>query len=177
MLMKIPVLLLLSVLLVACTTSPQGAVVETPSEADTMNPKVEIKTNKGIITAEIFKQQAPITAGNFLSLIEQKFYDGLKFHRYVPGFVIQGGDPKGDGTGGSAKTIPLEIAKGLKHDAFYLSMARTNDPNSASSQFYITLAPTPHLDGSYAIFGKVLTGQDVVLKLREGDKMESVSII
>ncbi len=170
--MRLLSIVLLSLLLLSCT--PQTDVTD---EVDSMNPKIEIKTNKGIIVAEIFQKEAPITAGNFLTLTKEGFYDGLSFHRYVAGFVIQGGDPKGDGTGGAKNKIPLEIAKGFKHDAFMLSMARSNDPNSASSQFYITLAAAPHLDGNYAIFGKVLSGQDVVLKLRQGDAMESVRII
>lgn len=169
--MKFLAIFMLTMLLISCAPTKTG------TEAEPMNPKVEIKTNKGTIVAELFQKEAPITAGNFLTLTKEGFYDGLTFHRYVPGFVVQGGDPNGDGTGGSPKTIPLEIIKGMKHEAFMLSMARTNDPNSASSQFFITLAPTPHLDGSYALFGKVLSGQDVVLKLRQGDKMESVRVI
>jgi len=137
---------------------------------------VEIETNKGKITAEIYVKEAPITSENFLNLVEEKFYDGLIFHRYVEGFVIQGGDPKGTGTGGSDKTIPLEINENLKHVKGALAMARTNDPNSATSQFYITLEPTPFLDGSYAVFGKVIEGMDVVLSLREQDKMNSIRI-
>lgn len=138
---------------------------------------VHIETNKGLIVAEIYEEKTPITAKNFLDLTNQKFYDGLTFHRHVPGFVIQGGDPKGDGTGGSKNEIPLEIIKGLHHDKGVLSMARSSDPNSASSQFYITLDAAPHLDGSYAIFGRVLEGMDVVLSLREGDVMNTVKVV
>ena len=160
---------LLTIVLASCASSPTGGSV-------TDNPKVKITTNKGVIIAEIFKDKAPITAGNFLDLVQSGFYDGLTYHRYVPGFVIQGGDPRGDGTGGSGKTIPLEIVPGLTHEPFTLAMARSADPNSASSQYYITLAKTPHLDGQYAVFGRVVEGQDVVLNLREGDKMEKVEI-
>ncbi len=137
---------------------------------------VEIETNKGKITAEIYVKEAPITSENFLKLVEEKFYDGLIFHRYVEGFVIQGGDPSGTGTGGSGKTIPLEINENLKHVKGALAMARTNDPNSATSQFYITLEQTPFLDGSYAVFGKVIEGMDVALSLREQDKINSIRI-
>lgn len=139
--------------------------------------KVQFETTQGIIVAEIYKDKAPITAGNFLKLVESDFYDGLTFHRYVPNFVIQGGDPSGDGTGGSPETIPLEIAPGLKHTPGILSMARTADPNSASSQFFIMVGTAPHLDGSYAIFGKVVEGLDVAYKLREGDSMKEVKIL
>lgn len=136
-----------------------------------------IDTNKGIIKFELYEKRAPVTTRNFISLAKSNFYDGLKFHRYVPGFVVQGGDPKGDGTGGSEKTIPLETNPELKHVEGAVGMARSNDPNSASSQFYFTLAETPHLDNSYAVFGKVIEGMDIVKKLREGDKMKSIKII
>lgn len=138
---------------------------------------VKIETNKGTIVAEIYEDKTPITAKNFLDLVNAKFYDGLTFHRYVPGFVIQGGDPDGDGTGGSDKQIKLEINKDLHHDKGVLAMARSSNPNSASSQFYITLDAAPHLDGSYAVFGRVIEGMDVVLSLREGDVMTSISVM
>lgn len=137
-----------------------------------------IETDKGTITAELYEQDAPITTANFIELAERGFYDGLTFHRVVPGFVIQGGDPLGNGTGGSDKRIPLEVSPQLKHgDAGALAMARTNDPNSATSQFYITLAPTPNLDGQYAVFGRVTEGLEVVKQIQRGDKMTSVRIV
>ncbi|MBI2541489.1 peptidylprolyl isomerase [Candidatus Woesearchaeota archaeon] len=136
-----------------------------------------IETNKGTIKAELYAEKAPITAKNFIDLANSGFYNGLKFHRYEPGFVIQGGDPNGDGTGGSAKTIPLEINNELKHVKGALAMARANDPNSASSQFYIALGNIHFLDGNYAVFGKVAEGMDVAEQLRTGDKMEKVYII
>lgn len=137
---------------------------------------VHIQTNKGLVVAEIYEEKTPITAKNFLDLADRGFYDGLTFHRYVPGFVIQGGDPLGDGTGGSETNIPLEIVDDLRHEKGVLAMARSSDPNSASSQFYITLESAPHLDGSYAIFGRVLEGMEVVEQLREGDVMKTVTI-
>ena len=118
-----------------------------------------------------------MTTGNFISLAEKGFYDGLTFHRVEPGFVIQGGDPAGNGTGGSPDKIKLEIHPDLRHDrAGTVAMARTSDPNSASCQFYITLAPTPFLDDGYAVFGHVTEGQDVVEQIRRGDRIESVTI-
>ncbi|MGE0793122.1 MAG: peptidylprolyl isomerase [Candidatus Woesearchaeota archaeon] len=138
---------------------------------------VEINTNKGKITAEIYNEYVPITATNFLNLVENKFYDNLTFHRYEPNFVIQGGDPRGDGTGGSNATIPLEINENLRHDVGMLAMARSSNPNSASSQFYITLNQAHFLDDNYAVFGKVIEGMDIVLKLRAKDKIESIKII
>jgi peptidyl-prolyl cis-trans isomerase B (cyclophilin B) len=140
------------------------------------NPTVVFETTKGTFKAEIFLRQAPITAGNFLGLVNSGFYNNLTFHRYVPDFVIQGGDPKGDGTGGSNKTIPLEIAPGLTHNIGALGMARSSDPDSASSQFYVVIGPAHGLDGQYAVFGNVTEGMDVVYQLRQGDRMTKVYV-
>lgn len=137
-----------------------------------------IETNKGTIKFELNEDLAPITTANFINLAEGKFYDGLTFHRVEPGFVIQGGCPRGNGTGGSDKKIPLEVTPNLKHgEAGAVAMARSSDPNSASSQFYITLAPTPFLDMNYAVFGRVTEGLDVVKQIRVGDTMTSVKIV
>ncbi len=136
-----------------------------------------IETNKGTIKLELYEDKAPITTKNFVKLAESGFYNGLTFHRYEPGFVIQGGDPKGDGTGGLNETIPLEINKDLTHVKGAVGMARSQNPNSASSQFYITLADAHFLDGNYAVFGKVVSGMDVALALRAGDKMAKVEIV
>jgi len=142
------------------------------------NKLAKIDTNKGTFVFVLFEDKAPITAKNFIDLAKAGFYDRLTFHRYVPGFVIQGGDPRGDGTGGSEKNINLEIHPDLRHsEAGIVAMARSQDPNSASSQFYVTLAPTPNLDGSYAVFGKVVHGLDIVKNLRVGDRMLKVTII
>lgn len=137
-----------------------------------------IETNKGTIKFELNEDLAPITTANFIGLAESKFYDGLTFHRVEPGFVIQGGCPRGNGTGGSDKKIPLEVTPNLKHgEPGAVAMARSSDPNSASSQFYITLAPTPFLDMNYAVFGRVTEGLDVVKQIRVGDTMTSVQIV
>lgn len=139
--------------------------------------KALIKTNKGEILCELYPQYAPKTVENFVRLSKLGFYDGLKFHRYVPNFVIQGGDPYGTGYGDAGYTIPLEAHEKAKHVEGALGIARAQDPNSGSCQFYITLAPTPHLDGNYTVFGKVIKGMDVVKKLRKGDFIESIEII
>lgn len=136
-----------------------------------------IQTDKGNIKFEIFEKEAPITSKNFIKLAQSGFYNGLKFHRYEPGFVIQGGDPNGNGSGGSNETIPLEIVSGLNFSKGAVGMARANDPNSASSQFFITLNDAHFLDGNYAVFGKVVEGMDVALKLRAGDVMRNVEIV
>lgn len=140
---------------------------------------VLMETNKGTIKIQVYKTDAPVTSGNFLDLVDRGFYNGLTFHRFEEGFVIQGGDPKGDGTGGfvdpetgEKRHIPLEVKPTLKHDqAGMVAMARANDPNSASCQFYITLGPASFLDMKYAVFGKVIDGLPVVQQLRRGDKI------
>ena len=136
-----------------------------------------IDTNKGVIKFELYEDKAPITTTNFITLANSGFYTNLTFHRYEKGFVIQGGDPKGDGTGGSKDQIPLEIVSGLTHIKGAVGMARSTDPNSASSQFYITLDEAHFLDGNYAVFGQVVEGMDVALNLRAGDRMKTVKIV
>lgn len=121
----------------------------------------------GDIVLELDADIAPITVSNFCELVENHFYDGLTFHRIISGFMIQGGDPKGNGTGGSEKKIKGEFssngfANGLKHTRGVISMARSADPNSASSQFFIMHQDAPHLDGQYAAFGKVIRGMETV---------------
>ncbi|MBP5274632.1 MAG: peptidylprolyl isomerase [Abditibacteriota bacterium] len=136
-----------------------------------------IQTNKGTIEFELFEELAPITSANFIKLAGQGFYDGLTWHRVVPGFVIQGGCPKGNGTGGSGENIPLEVCPELKHDSEgVVAMARSVLPDSASSQFYITLGAFPHLDMQYAVFGKVTKGMDVVKSIEQGDFMLKVAV-
>ena len=141
------------------------------------NRTATIETSKGTIKFELYEDLAPITTANFIGLATNKFYDGLTFHRVVPGFVIQGGCAQGNGTGGSDKRIPLEVTPNLKHgEAGAVAMARSSHPDSASSQFYITLAPTPNLDMEYAVFGRVTEGMEVVQQIRVGDTMSSVQI-
>ena len=136
-----------------------------------------IETEKGTIKFVLYTEEAPITTSNFIELANRNFYDGLKFHRVEPGFVIQGGCPYGTGTGGSDKKIKLEVSPTLKHgEAGAVAMARSNDPNSASSQFYITLGPAAFLDGNYAVFGRVVEGLDVIELIRKGDVMSKVTI-
>ena len=136
--------------------------------AENQNPIVTIEMeNGGVIKAELYPEIAPNTVNNFISLIKKGFYDGLIFHRVIPGFMIQGGDPEGEGTGGPGYSIKGEFtANGFKNDLKHakgvLSMARAMIPNSAGSQFFIMHAAAPHLDGQYAAFGKVTEGQGVV---------------
>ena len=137
------------------------------------NPIVTITMeNGGIIKAELYPEVAPVSVNNFISLINKKFYDGLIFHRVIKGFMIQGGCPDGNGMGGPGYSIKGEFAQNgipnsLKHTEGILSMARAMNPNSAGSQFFIMHKAAPHLDGSYAAFGKVTEGMDVVNKIAE----------
>ena len=133
------------------------------------NPIVKIEMEDGgVITAELYPEKAPNTVANFVNLVQDGFYDGLIFHRVIPGFMIQGGDPQGTGMGGPGYCIKGEFARNgyrennLRHTRGVLSMARSMMPNSAGSQFFIMHADAPHLDGDYAAFGMVTDGMDVV---------------
>ncbi len=126
------------------------------------NPTVTIETNHGTITAEMFMDAAPKTACNFIELAKKGYYDGIIFHRVIKDFMIQGGDPTGTGTGGPGYNIPDEFAPGLAHTHSGIFSMANAGPNTGGSQFFITLAATPWLDGKHAIFGKVTGGLDVV---------------
>lgn len=126
------------------------------------NPTVTIETNQGTITAEMYMDVAPKTAGNFIELAKKGYYDGLVFHRVISGFMLQGGCPDGTGMGGPGYTIPDEFAPGLGHTHSGMFSMANSGPNTGGSQFFITLAATPWLDGKHAIFGKVTGGLDVV---------------
>ena len=138
------------------------ATKETKSEGDIM----KIETTMGTIKIKLFPDKAPKTVAHIKELINKGFYTGIIFHRIIDVFMIQGGDPTGKGNGGSGQTIPDEFGNGLKHDKKgVVAMANTGRPNSQDSQFYITLAPVPDLDGKYTIFGQVIDGMDVVEKM------------
>ena len=130
-------------------------------------PVVTITTPNGSVEIELYPDVAPNTVNNFISLIRKKFYDGTAFHRIIPKFMIQGGDPKGNGTGGPGYTIRGEFTSNhfqndLKHERGVISMARTMNPNSAGSQFFIMVDDAPYLDGEYAAFGRVISGMEEV---------------
>lgn len=127
-------------------------------------PLAIIETDFGSITIEFYHEDAPNTVKNFITLAKRGFYDGLTFHRIVPGFVIQGGDPLGDGRGNAGYKIAAEF-NSRKHIEGTVAMARGDDINSASCQFYIALKRLPHLDGKYTVFGQVVSGMDVVHKI------------
>ena len=157
------------------------------------NPIVTIEMeNGGIIKAELYPDVAPNSVNNFISLVQKGFYDGLIFHRCIPGFMIQGGCPQGTGMGGPGYSIKGEFTQNgfqndLLHDRGVLSMARAMNPNSAGSQFFIMVEKAPHLDGQYAAFGKVIEGMDVADAIvsaktdwndrpREEQKMKKVTV-
>jgi peptidyl-prolyl cis-trans isomerase B (cyclophilin B) len=148
-----------------------------------------IETTKGAIVLNLFDQETPGTVKNFIDLTNKGFYNGLKFHRVIPNFMIQGGCPKGTGTGGPGYNIDCELRPNLKHGTGALSMAHAgtckHDPNtgqkisgecSNGSQFFITHCPTPHLDGVHTVFGQVAQGQDVVNAIQAGDTITKITI-
>lgn len=140
-----------------------------------------ISTAHGEIVIDLYAKQAPKTVENFKKLAREGFYNGLTFHRVIPGFVVQGGDPAGNGTGGPGYTLEAEIDPSLKHIDGAVATARLGDRvnperRSSGSQFYICLGPQPHLDGGYTIFGQVIEGMEVVRKIQKGDRMDGVTI-
>lgn len=135
---------------------------QTPAQANSI---AKFETTKGNFTVELFEDKTPVTAKNFIDLANKGFYNGTLFHRVIDNFMIQGGDPQGNGTGGPGYTIPDEFHPSLKHTGPGLLSMANRGPNTGGSQFFITLAPTPWLDNKHAIFGKVIEGLDVVQKI------------
>ena len=186
---KIMTAFLLASLLAGCSQQTQTAsqtdgASENPQETaaaetqdlieETVYVEMEVE-NYGTILLELDGKAAPVTVTNFVNLVNDKFYDGITFHRIMDGFMIQGGDPTGTGYNGSGTTITGEFAQNgydnpISHTAGTISMARSNDPNSASSQFFICVADDQFLDGSYAAFGHVIEGMDVCLKIASDAK-------
>ncbi len=139
-------------------------------------PSVKLETTQGDIVVELFENEAPNTTANFISLVESKFYDGLTFHRVIPGFMAQGGDPDGDGSGGPGYTIHDECRQENHRNHFRgsLSMGKTSEPDSGGSQFFITFLPTGHLDGKHTVFGRVVEGMRVLAKLQRTEGVPGV---
>jgi peptidyl-prolyl cis-trans isomerase B (cyclophilin B) len=169
---------------VALLALPLSAWPQTPAKArkfdrdssKTERILAELTTSEGLITVELFFKKAPATVANFIHLADSGFYKGTIFHRVIQGFMTQGGDPSGDGTGGPGWTIADEIAPDLKHEAGTLSMANAG-PNTGGSQFFFCHMPQPHLDGRHSIFGKVVSGFDVFTRIEKGDPILSVKIL
>ena len=144
---------------------PTGALDTTKSYS------ARFKTERGEIVCELFAADAPLTVENFVNLARAGFYDGVTFHRVIPGFMAQGGDPTGTGSGGPGYSFRDEVSPKRRHDGpGVLSMANAG-PNTNGSQFFITFAPTPHLDGRHTVFGRVTSGMDVLRSIRERDPM------
>jgi cyclophilin family peptidyl-prolyl cis-trans isomerase len=170
----------------AAEEKPEMAAKEEPEKPAEAAPAKEITRDNaaaiielakgGRIVMEFYPADAPNTVDNFITLAKKGFYDGLTFHRVEPGFVVQGGDPLGNGRGGPGYTIKAEF-NSQKHRTGTLAMARSTDPDSAGSQFYICLAPQPGLDGQYTVFGQVIEGMDLVKGIAIGDVMKKVTIV
>jgi cyclophilin family peptidyl-prolyl cis-trans isomerase len=169
--------------LVVALVAPAGVWAQAPKPAEPKKGSKPVKQTAvitmekgGDIVIEFYPADAPKTVENFVKLANKGFYNGLTFHRREEGFVIQGGDPKGDGTGGPGYKVKAEFNKN-QHVRGAVAMARSQDPDSAGSQFYIVLAPAHFLDGKYTVFGKVTSGMNIVDNVKKGDKMKSVKII
>lgn len=156
-------------------TQTMSAVDLDTDENGLSKSTVVLTTSKGVIKYKFYSKDAPKTVARMVELIQQGFYNGLNFHRVVPGFVIQGGDPLGNGTGGSGQKIPAEFNE-RRHIEGTVAMARSQDPNSADSQFYISLGRHPHLDRSYTVFGQVTEGYEFAKQIQIGDKIVSAQI-
>ena len=139
--------------------------------------RIIVKTSKGDIEGTLFASKAPVTVANYLNLAKRGYYDGITFHRVIPKFMIQGGDPTGTGMGGPGYKFEDEVNTGLKHDkAGIFSMANAG-PGTNGSQFFITHLPTPHLNGKHTVFGEVTKGQDVVNAIAQGDKIVKIEVL
>ncbi len=153
------------------------AVISATNALSMDDIRIIVKTNKGDIEGTLFASKAPITVANYLNLAKRGYYDGLTFHRVIPNFMIQGGDPTGTGMGGPGYKFEDEVKTGLKHDkAGIFSMANAG-PGTNGSQFFITHLPTPHLDGKHTVFGEVTKGQDVVNAITGGDKIVKIEVL
>ena len=139
--------------------------------------KIKMVTSKGEIEATLFASKVPMTAANFLNLAKKGYYDGITFHRVIPDFMIQGGDPTATGTGGPGYKFGDEFDPSLKHNKPGIFSMANAGPGTNGSQFFITHVPTPHLDGKHSVFGEVTKGQDVVNKIVKGDKITKIEVI
>jgi peptidylprolyl isomerase/peptidyl-prolyl cis-trans isomerase B (cyclophilin B) len=153
------------------TKAPQAGDKDIP-----VGDHIKIETEYGDILIELYPDSAPNTVANFKALAGNGFYDGLTFHRVIAGFMAQGGDPEGTGTGGPGYKVKAEF-NDRKHKRGTVAMARSASPDSAGSQFYICFGSQPHLDGQYTIFGQVVEGMDVVDQIKQGDVMNKVSVL
>jgi peptidyl-prolyl cis-trans isomerase B (cyclophilin B) len=157
--------------------SPAPAAPAPSAPAAVSDIRVVLKTNKGDIEGTLFASKTPMTVANFLNLATKGFYDGLTFHRVIPNFMIQGGDPEGSGRGGPGYRFGDEIHPALKHTKPGIFSMANAGPGTNGSQFFITHVETPWLDGKHTVFGEVTKGQDVVNRISRGDKIEKIEIL
>jgi cyclophilin family peptidyl-prolyl cis-trans isomerase len=170
--------------LTGSSNAPSSGPAPPPTDPSKPDPLALIETDKGTIVIRLFRQLAPRTVANFIDIAGTGFYNNTSFHRVEPGFCIQGGDPRGDGSGvyfepnGQVRLLSLETSPSLKHNTSgVVAMAHfPRNPDTVSCQFYITLSPQPSLDGQYSIFGGVVNGMDVVNSIAKGDKIKSISV-
>ncbi len=156
-----------------------GLFMNAPQAGDEGIPEgnhISIETENGKILIELYPDSAPNTVANFKALVANTYYDGLEFHRVIPGFMAQGGCPDGNGMGGPGYQVKAEFNE-RKHERGTVAMARSQDPDSAGSQFYICFGPQPHLDGQYTIFGQVTEGMEIVDQIKQEDVMIKVSVL
>ena len=157
-----------------------GLTIATASATETTSMqdiRIILSTNKGPIEATLLASKTPVTVANFLNLAKRGYYNGLSFHRVIPDFMIQGGDPEGSGLGGPGYRFEDECKPELKHDRSGLFSMANAGPGTNGSQFFVTHVPTPWLDGKHTVFGGVTKGQDVVDAIRQGDKIEKIEIL
>jgi len=153
------------------------AALPAQSEESMKDIRIIVKTDKGDIEGVLYPSKAPVTVANFLNLANRGYYDGLKFHRVIPDFMIQGGDPTGTGSGGPGYRFEDECSPELKHDKPGIFSMANAGPGTNGSQFFITHVPTPWLDGKHTVFGSVTKGQDIVNAVAQGDKIKSIEIL
>ncbi len=169
--------------LALCAAAPGLYAAESAAApADSASTEVQdirivLKTSKGDIEATLFASKTPMTVANFLNLAKKGYYDGLMFHRVIPNFMIQGGDPLGTGTGGPGYKFGDEFHPSLRHNKPGIFSMANAGPGTNGSQFFITHVPTPHLDGKHSVFGEVTKGQDVVNRIARGDKITTINVL
>jgi peptidyl-prolyl cis-trans isomerase B (cyclophilin B) len=170
-----PVMSKRTILLAAFTLAI--AALPAQSEESMKDIRIIVKTDKGDIEGVLYPSKAPVTVANFLNLAKRGYYDGLKFHRVIPDFMIQGGDPTGTGSGGPGYRFEDECTPELKHDKPGIFSMANAGPGTNGSQFFVTHVPTPWLDGKHTVFGSVTKGQDIVNAVAQGDKIKSIEIL
>ncbi len=174
----IAIMTVLTALMICLTFASASAEGDAGSSKNLKDVRVVLNTNQGQVHLVLYPSKTPLTVANFLNLAKRGYYNGVTFHRVIPNFMVQTGDPSGTGYGTPNYSFENEIVEGLTHNGpGILSMANTGQPNSNGSQFFITHRATPHLDGKHTVFGRVVSGMSVINAIRKGDKINSVTIV